>query len=132
MAALEQWISVGRRKTSVARVYLRPGKGKITINGRPSEEYFSKRPLCEEIIKAPLKETHTASKYDLVVNVQGGGFTGQLEAIRHGCARSLEKANPEFRAVLKAHGFFTRDSREKERRKYGLAKARKAYQFSKR
>jgi len=129
---MEQWSTVGRRKTAVARVHMRPGKGKITINGKTLEDYFGKRAGYEDILKSPMKETHTLSKYDLVITVVGGGIHGQVEAMRHGCARALEMANPEFRAILKSNGFMTRDSREKERRKYGLAKARKAYQFSKR
>lgn len=132
MAAIEQWVSVGRRKTAVARVYLRPGRGKITINGQAPEEYFGKRQGYDDIMRSPMKETQTASKFDLVVNVQGGGIHGQVEAIRLGLSRALQTANPEFRPVLKSLGFLSRDSREKERRKYGLAKARKAYQFSKR
>lgn len=132
MSALEQYVAVGRRKTAVARVYLRPGKGKITVNGQTTEEYFGKRPVFEEILRSPMRETQTLSKYDVVITVEGGGVKGQVEAIRHGCSRALEKANPAFRPVLKSLGFLTRDSREKERRKYGLAKARKRYQFSKR
>lgn len=129
---MEQWIAVGRRKCAVARVYLRPGRGRILINGRTCEDYFANRKDFEEIIKAPMRETQTASKFDLVVNVIGGGVKGQVEAIRHGCARALEKSNPALRPAMKSAGFLTRDPREKERRKYGLAKARKAYQFSKR
>lgn len=130
--ATEQYTSIGRRKTAVARIHMRPGKGSIIINGKPAAEYFGKREGFADTISAPLKETQTLGKYDLVINVQGGGVKGQVEAIRHGCARALEKANPAFRPTLKSLGFFTRDPREKERRKYGLAKARKAYQFSKR
>lgn len=129
---MEQWIGLGRRKRAVARVYLRPGRGKVVINGKSLEDFFSKRAGFEDILKAALRETQTLSKFDLVVNVLGGGVTGQVEAIRMGCARALEKYNPSFRAALKSAGFLTRDAREKERRKYGLAKARKAYQFSKR
>ncbi len=129
---MEQWVSVGRRKTAVARVYLRPGKGKITINGKTPDQFFGKASAHSETIKAPLKETEATSKFDMTINVAGGGVRGQADAIRHGCARALEKAHPEFRPVLKSKGFLTRDAREKERRKYGLAKARKAYQFSKR
>lgn len=129
---MEQYTAIGRRKNAVARVYLRPGRGRITINGKASDLYFSKRSLVEDILRAPLRETHTASKYDLVVTVRGGGVMGQTEAIRHGVARALEKLNPAYRPQLKVAGFLTRDAREKERKKYGLAKARKAYQFSKR
>lgn len=129
---MEQYIGIGRRKTSVARVYLRPGRGRIVINGKTPEIYFSKRALVEDVIRSPLKETHTASKYDIVVTVRGGGNNGQTEAIRHGVARALEKANPAYRPQLKAAGFLTRDARKVERKKYGLRKARRAYQFSKR
>ncbi|MCH8333649.1 30S ribosomal protein S9, partial [Candidatus Sumerlaeota bacterium] len=108
------------------------GKGKIPINGRTPEDYFAKRSLFEDILKSPLKETQTLGKYDMLVNVKGGGVRGQVEAIRHGCARALEKANPAFRTVLKSLGFLTRDARKKERKKPGLHKARKRPQFSKR
>lgn len=130
--ALEQHIGLGRRKTSVARVYLRPGTGKITINKKTLEAYFGKRVAYEDIVKSPMVETQTLGKYDLVVNVKGGGVAGQVIAIRHGCARALEKANPDLRAALKSVGFLTRDAREKERKKYGQPGARKRYQFSKR
>jgi small subunit ribosomal protein S9 len=130
--AMEQYLGTGRRKAAVARVYLRPGKGRVVINGKAPEDYFSKRPGIDDIIRAPLRETHTISKYDLIVNVFGGGITGQTEAIRHGVARALQNANPAYRPQLKSLGFMTRDAREKERRKYGLVKARKAFQFSKR
>ena len=129
---MEQYIGVGRRKNAIARIYLRPGRGKVTINGKTLEDYFNKHPAMEEVVRAPLRETHTVSKYDLVVNVKGGGVKGQVEAIRHPVARALQLANPAYRPQLKALGFLTRDPREKERRKYGLAKARKRFQFSKR
>ncbi|HOE96436.1 MAG TPA: 30S ribosomal protein S9 [Candidatus Sumerlaeota bacterium] len=129
---MEQYLGTGRRKTSVARVYLRPGRGRLIINGLAPEVYFSKRPMVEDVVRAPLRETHTVSKYDVVVNVFGGGVKGQAEAIRHGIARALQNANPAYRPTLKALGFLTRDAREKERKKYGLHKARKATQFSKR
>jgi small subunit ribosomal protein S9 len=129
---MEQYQGVGRRKRSVARVYLRPGRGRIVINGQPHEEYYNKHPNMEEIIRAPLRETHTVSKYDILVTVRGGGIKGQVEAIRHGIARALQIANPAYRPVLKTLGFLTRDPREKERKKYGLAHARKRFQFSKR
>ena len=128
----EQYLGTGRRKAAVARVYLRPGKGRVVINGKSGEDYFSKRPGADEIFRAPLRETHTISKYDLIVTLFGGGYKGQMEAIRHGVARALQNANPAYRPALKAAGFITRDAREKERRKYGLAKARKGFQFSKR
>lgn len=129
---MEQYHGIGRRKTSVARVYLRPGRGKVTINGKAMEDYFARRQGVDEILRAPLRETHTISKYDLVVTVRGGGTRGQTEAIRLGVARALQTANPAYRPQLKALGFLTRDPREKERKKYGLVKARKAFQFSKR
>lgn len=129
---MEQYLGTGRRKTSVARVYLRPGRGKMTINGKTSEQYFAKMPYIEEIIRAPLRETHAVSKYDIVVTVHGGGINGQAEAIRHGVARALQTANPAYRPALKSLGFLTRDSREVERKKYGQKKARKRFQFSKR
>jgi small subunit ribosomal protein S9 len=129
---MEQHLGTGRRKCSVARVYLRPGSGKVVVNEKTLAEYFAKRPEVETIIRGPLEETQTVGKYDLVVNVFGGGYKGQAEAIRHGIARALNAANPAFRPALKSAGFLTRDPREKERRKYGLVKARKAFQFSKR
>ena len=129
---MEQYQGTGRRKSAVARVYLRPGRGNVVINGRKPEQFFAKRPNMDEIIRAPLRETHSISKYDLVINVQGGGTTGQAEAIRHGVARALQTANPAYRPQLKALGMLTRDAREVERKKYGLHKARKATQFSKR
>ncbi len=129
---MEQYYGTGRRKTSIARVYLRPGKGKLTVNGEPFEDYFGKKPLLEMIIKQPLKETHTVSKYDVLVNVSGGGYTGQASAIRHGIARALLQINPSFREALKKGGFLTRDPRMKERKKYGRRAARARYQFSKR
>jgi small subunit ribosomal protein S9 len=129
---MEQTIGLGRRKRSVARVYLRPGTGKVTINSKPLDEFFCKRAFAEESIKAPLKATQNLSKYDLLVTVAGGGTMGQLDAIRHGLARALEKLNPDYRHTLKAAGYLTRDDRETERKKYGHAKARKRFQFSKR
>ena len=132
MEKMEQYYGTGRRKTSVARVYLRPGKGKMTVNGQPFEEYFGKRSILEMIVKQPLKETHTLSKYDILVNVNGGGINGQAGAIRHGIARALLQVNQSFREALKKAGFLTRDSRMKERKKYGQRGARARYQFSKR
>lgn len=129
---MEQYLGTGRRKSSVARVYLRPGRGNVVINGKSVEQYFAKRPNVDEIIRSPLRETQTQAKYDLVINVFGGGIKGQAEAIRHGIARALQIAQPTLRPQLKSLGFLTRDPREKERRKYGLVKARKAFQFSKR
>ncbi|MCX7017817.1 MAG: 30S ribosomal protein S9 [bacterium] len=130
--AIEQHLGTGRRKTSTARVYLRPGKGKIVINNDLWNKHFGNRPEVETLIKQPLKETHTLTKYDVIVNVQGGGYMGQAGAIRHGIARALIKANPALRLALKQAGFLTRDSRMKERKKYGQKGARKRFQFSKR
>ena len=121
----------GRRKKSIARVRLVDGKGKITINGKDLDEYFGAETL-KYIVKQPLTATETDAKYDVICTVKGGGFTGQAGAIRHGISRALLLANGEFRPTLKSNGFLTRDSRMKERKKYGLKKARKAPQFSKR
>ncbi len=121
----------GRRKSSVARVRLVEGSGKITINGKDIDEFFGLETL-KVIVRQPFTVTNTASKYDVICTVKGGGFTGQAGAIRHGIARALNEANAEYRPVLKANGFLTRDPRMKERKKYGLKKARKAPQFSKR
>jgi small subunit ribosomal protein S9 len=129
---LEQYTAVGRRKTSVARVYVRPGKGKLVVNEQPWNKYFGERPLFEAVMREPQKETHTLTKYDIVVTVRGGGHVGQIGAIRHGISRALALANPALRGTLKKAGFLTRDARMKERKKYGLAGARKRYQFSKR
>lgn len=130
--AIEQYYGTGRRKTATARVYLRPGKGRLVVNGDTWNKYFGERPLIEQIIKQPLRETHTVSKYDIVVNVQGGGTMGQAGAIRHGIARALLQANPALRLALKRAGLLTRDPRMKERKKYGQKGARKRFQFSKR
>lgn len=121
----------GRRKSSVARVRLIEGTGKITINGKDMDEFFGLETL-KVIVKQPLTVTNTTAKYDVIVTVKGGGFTGQAGAVRHGIARALNEANSEYRPALKSNGFLTRDSRMKERKKYGLKKARKAPQFSKR
>ena len=129
--AKESFYGTGRRKSSVARVYLRPGKGNITINKRSIDEYFGLETL-KVIARQPLATTNTADKYDVVVNVKGGGTTGQAGAIRHGIARALLKVDEDFRPTLKAAGYLTRDPRMKERKKYGLKKARRAPQFSKR
>ncbi len=123
--------ATGRRKSFVARVRLVPGEGNVVINDRVMNEYFGLKTL-ELIVNQPLEVTETKGKYDVLVNVNGGGFSGQAGAIRHGIARALLKVDADFRAVLKKAGFLTRDPREKERRKYGLKKARKASQFSKR
>jgi len=128
---LQYW-GTGRRKSAVARVRLIPGgNGAITINGRSIDEYCDLDTL-KLIIRQPLALTDSEAKYDVFVNVQGGGFTGQAGAIRHGIARALIVAEPELRAALKKEGYLTRDPRMKERKKYGLKKARRAPQFSKR
>ncbi|GGH85295.1 small subunit ribosomal protein S9 [Pullulanibacillus pueri] len=126
-----QYLGTGRRKKSVARVRLVPGEGKITINNRDINDYMAFETL-KTVIKQPLAETETEGKYDVLVNVNGGGFTGQAGAIRHGIARALLQADPEYRPVLKRAGYLTRDPRMKERKKYGLKGARRAPQFSKR
>ena len=129
--AKEQFYGTGRRKSAVARVYIKPGKGKITINKRELDDYFGLETL-KTIVRQPLVATDTEKKYDINVNVKGGGTTGQAGAIRHGIARALLKVDDEFRPTLKAAGFLTRDPRMKERKKPGLKAARRAPQFSKR
>lgn len=131
MANNVQYYGTGRRKKSVARVRLIPGAGEITINGRGIDEYFGLETM-KVICRQPLVLTKTDGKFDVLVNVSGGGFTGQAGAIRHGISRALLEAGPEMRPDLKKAGFLTRDPRMKERKKYGLKKARKAPQFSKR
>lgn len=129
--ASEQLYGTGRRKTSVARVRLVPGSGRIIVNGKSLEEYFQ-RPVLERMVRAPLAVTKTEDRFDVIANVHGGGLSGQAGALRHGIARALLEAEEEFRVPLKREGFLTRDPRMKERRKYGLKKARKAPQYSKR
>ena len=130
--AKEQYCGTGRRKSSVARVRLVPGNGKITINKRDIDEYFGLDTL-KVIVRQPLTITNTLAKFDIIANVEGGGFTGQAGAIRHGVARALLKVDEEaYRPILKQAGFLTRDPRMKERKKYGLKAARRAPQFSKR
>jgi len=126
-----QYYGTGRRKNSVARVRLVPGEGQIQVNKKSLDEYFGLETL-KLIVKQPLNVTETVGKYDVLVNTHGGGTSGQAGAIRHGIARALLKADPEFRSVLKKAGFLTRDPRMKERKKYGLKGARRAPQFSKR
>lgn len=126
-----QYLGTGRRKESVARVRLVNGTGRIVINGRDLDNYFSLDTL-KFIVKQPLELTDNLKNFDIFVNVKGGGFTGQAGAIRHGVARALLKFNEEFRPVLKKAGLLTRDPRMKERKKYGLKAARRAPQFSKR
>ncbi|GGK21018.1 30S ribosomal protein S9 [Caldalkalibacillus thermarum] len=125
------YYGTGRRKEAVARVRLVPGDGKIIINKRDIDDYFGLETL-KKIVRQPLELTETEGKYDVLVNVKGGGFTGQAGAIRHGISRALLEADPELRPALKKAGFLTRDPRMKERKKYGLKKARRAPQFSKR
>ena len=125
------YYGTGRRKSSVARVYLKPGKGNITINKRDIDDYFGQETL-KVILRQPLVATETTEKFDVVIFVKGGGFTGQAGAIRHGIARALCEADGESRETLKKAGYLTRDPRMKERKKYGLKGARRAPQFSKR
>ena len=125
------FLGTGRRKSSIARVRLVEGKGNITVNGKDINEYFGEETL-RVIVKLPLTVTNTLTKYDVIAKVQGGGFSGQAGAVRHGIARALNEANEEYRPILKSNGFLTRDPRMKERKKYGLKKARKAPQISKR
>ena len=129
--ASEKYYGTGRRKSSVARVYLVPGTGKVTINKKDMDEYFGLETL-KIIVRQPLEATNMADKFDVIVNVKGGGFTGQAGAIRHGIARALNKYDLDLRPTLKKAGYLTRDPRMKERQKYGLKKARRAPQFSKR
>ncbi len=131
MAKLVQYLGTGRRKSSVARVILRPGKGTFTINDRTFEDYIPSAALRLDVLQ-PLELTENVEKFDIIVNVCGGGLTGQAGAIRHGITRALLEVNPEYRQTLKPAGLITRDSRVKERKKYGLKKARRASQFSKR
>ena len=126
-----KYYGTGRRKKSIARVYLVPGTGNITINKRDIDNYLGLETL-KVIVRQPLVATNTVDKFDVIVNVHGGGFTGQAGAIRHGIARALLKADNDYRPVLKKAGFLTRDPRKKERKKYGLKAARRAPQFSKR
>ena len=126
-----RYYGTGRRKNAIARVWLVPGTGKFSVNGRELEEYFDKKTLVM-IVKQPMELTSTLSSFDVIANVYGGGISGQAGAVRHGISRALVAADGEYRPALKAAGFMTRDPRMKERRKYGLKKARKASQFTKR
>jgi small subunit ribosomal protein S9 len=128
---LVQYLGTGRRKSSVARVYLRAGKGNITINGRTFEDYIPSAAIRLDVLQ-PLELTESTDKFDIIVNVFGGGLTGQAGAIRLGITRALMEVNADYRKVLKPAGMVTRDPRAKERKKYGLKKARRAPQFSKR
>src|SRR3954447_8733663 len=131
MSTIAQYQGTGKRKTSVARVILRPGDGKTWFNGKPIEEYFP-RAVLRQVALAPLKVAGVEGRYDLRVGVHGGGPTAHAGAVRHGIARALVEAHPELRAPLKREGFLTRDARQVDRKKAGLHKARKAPQFSKR
>jgi len=131
MSQAVRYYGTGRRKSSVARVYLLPGNGKVTINKRDIDDYFGLETL-KVILKQPLELTGTLGKFDVKVNVFGGGYTGQAGAIRHGISRALLEADADLRPALKKAGFLTRDPRMKERKKYGLKGARRAPQFSKR
>ena len=126
-----QYHGVGRRKKSISRVFLRPGTGNIEVNGKTLEEYLPLETL-RMVVKSPLELTNTLDQFDVVINVHGGGYTGQAGAMRHGVTRALMEASDDYRPVLKAAGFVTRDPRAKERKKYGLKAARRAPQFSKR
>jgi small subunit ribosomal protein S9 len=130
-ANASRYYGTGRRKKSIARVYLTPGTGSITINRRGIDEYFGLETL-KVIVRQPMVATDTVDKFDVLVNVKGGGYTGQAGAIRHGISRALVQADSDYRPVLKKEGFLTRDPRMKERKKYGLKAARRAPQFSKR
>ena len=129
--AQARYYGTGRRKSSVARVYIMPGNGKVTINKRDMDDYFGLETL-KIIVRQPLELTGMTNKFDVLVNVHGGGFTGQAGAVRHGITRALCEADADFRPALKKAGFLTRDPRMKERKKYGLKGARRAPQFSKR
>ena len=123
--------ATGKRKTSIARVWMKPGTGEITINKRTIDEYFG-RPTSKMVVRQPLELTENIGKFDVTVNVSGGGPSGQAGAIKHGITKALLEVNPELRAALKKAGFITRDSRIKERKKYGKRAARRSFQFSKR
>jgi small subunit ribosomal protein S9 len=128
---MEQYYGTGRRKTAVARVFLRPGAGRITVNGKEFQDYFRGILVGVQALE-PLKATGAAGRYDALISAQGGGPSGQAEAIKLGVARALLKVDPNFRSVLKQGGYLRRDAREVERKKYGLHKARRAPQYSKR
>ena len=131
MAKAERFYGTGRRKKSIARVYLTPGKGDVVINKRNMDDYFGMETL-KVIVRQPFAATGTNEKFDVLVNVRGGGYTGQAGAIRHGIARALLQVDADYRPILKKEGFLTRDPRMKEQKKYGLKAARRAPQFSKR
>ncbi|MBO1328219.1 30S ribosomal protein S9 [Acetobacter suratthaniensis] len=123
--------ATGRRKDAVARVWIKPGKGEITVNGRPVVQYFA-RPVLRMLLTQPFLVSDRYNQFDVVCTVTGGGLSGQAGAVRHGISRALTNYEPELRSILKAAGFLTRDSRQVERKKYGRAKARRSFQFSKR
>ncbi|MFC3706020.1 30S ribosomal protein S9 [Devosia honganensis] len=123
--------ATGKRKNAVARVWIKPGKGKVTVNGREFETYFA-RPVLQLIVKQPIVATDRLDQYDVNITVAGGGLSGQAGAVRHGLSKALNYFEPELRPILKKGGFLTRDSRVVERKKYGRAKARRSFQFSKR
>ena len=127
----EKYYGTGRRKSAVARVFLSPGKGGIVINGRSLEDYFGDEHVRKSVVE-PLNAVDAAERFDAYITVKGGGLTGQAGAVRHGIARALNEADPDYRTVLKSEGYLSRDPRMKERKKYGLKGARRAPQFSKR
>ncbi len=129
--AEERYYATGKRKTAIARVWMKLGEGKIVINKKPIDEYLT-TDIAKMILAQPLELTNTTGRYDIMVNVKGGGYSGQVGAIKHGICRALLKISPEFREPLKKEGFLTRDSRIKERKKYGLRSARARFQYSKR
>ncbi len=129
--AEQKFYATGKRKTSIARVWMKPGTGEITVNKRPLDVFFG-RETSKMVVRQPLELTDNMGKYDIAVNVAGGGISGQAGAIKHGITKALLEINPELRSVLKQAGFITRDSRIKERKKYGRAGARRSFQFSKR
>lgn len=129
--AEQKFYATGKRKTSIARVWMKPGTGEITVNKRPLDVFFG-RETSKMVVRQPLELTDNMGKFDIAVNVTGGGISGQAGAIKHGITKALLEVNPELRGVLKKSGFITRDSRIKERKKYGRAGARASFQFSKR
>jgi len=129
--AEQKFYATGKRKTSIARVWIKPGTGAIVVNTRPVEEYFG-RETSQMVVRQPLELTDNVGKFDVIATVIGGGPSGQAGAVKHGITKALLEVNPELRAVLKKAGFITRDSRIKERKKYGKAAARRSFQFSKR
>jgi len=129
--AEQKFYATGKRKTSIARVWLKPGTGEIVVNKRPLDVFFG-RETSKMVVRQPLELTNNTEKFDIYVNVCGGGASGQAGAIKHGITKALLEVDPELRAVLKKAGFITRDSRVKERKKYGRAAARRSFQFSKR